>query len=94
MLVDPAQSSAWYFDTLTAAGATVIRGEDPCALPRACKNSVEIEGTRNAHVRDGAALTRFLHWVATEGQVNPPDEITESPRETLSRRDRYRSRRI
>ncbi len=76
VLVDPAQSSAWYFDTLTAAGATVIRGEDPCALPRACKNSVEIEGTRNAHVRDGAALTRFLHWVATEGQVNPPDEIT------------------
>jgi Xaa-Pro aminopeptidase len=25
-------------------------------------------------VRDGAALTRFLHWLATEGQINPPDE--------------------
>ncbi|MBI5940619.1 MAG: aminopeptidase P family protein [Caulobacterales bacterium] len=74
VLVDPAQSSAWYFDALTAEGATVVRGMDPCTLPRACKNAVEIEGTRRAHIRDGAALTRFLHWIATEGQVNPPDE--------------------
>jgi Xaa-Pro aminopeptidase len=75
VVVDPAQSSAWYFDTLAKAAATVIRAEDPCALPRAQKNAVEIQGTRNAHVRDGAALTRFLHWMATAGQVNPPDEV-------------------
>lgn len=74
VLVDPGQSSAWYFDTLTAAGARVVRGMDPCTMPRACKNQVEIEGTREAHRRDGAALTRFLHWLATEGQTNPPDE--------------------
>ena len=76
VVVDPAQSSAWYFEALAAAGAEAIRGEDPCALPRACKNAVEIQGTRNAHIRDGAALTRFLHWLATEGQASPPDEIT------------------
>jgi Xaa-Pro aminopeptidase len=76
VVVDPAQSSAWYFEALAAAGAQVIRADDPCALPRACKNAVEIEGSRRAHARDGAALTRFLHWLATEGQVNPPDEIT------------------
>jgi Xaa-Pro aminopeptidase len=75
VLVDPAQSSAWYFEALGSAGAAVQRGDDPCLLPRACKNAVEIAGTKRAHVRDGAALTRFLHWVATEGQVNPPDEI-------------------
>jgi Xaa-Pro aminopeptidase len=76
VLVDPAQSSSWYFEALGAAGAQVIRADDPCALPRACKNPVEIEGSRRAHARDGAALTRFLHWLATEGQTNPPDEIT------------------
>jgi Xaa-Pro aminopeptidase len=75
VLVDPAQSSAWYFEALGTAGATVQRGEDPCALPRACKNAIEIEGSKRAHVRDGAALSRFLHWVATEGQASPPDEI-------------------
>jgi Xaa-Pro aminopeptidase len=74
VVVDPAQSSAWYFDTLVAAGASVVRAMDPCTLPRACKNAVEIAGTVEAHKRDGAALTRFLHWLATEGQVSPPDE--------------------
>ncbi|MBP6877181.1 MAG: aminopeptidase P family protein [Phenylobacterium sp.] len=75
VLVDPGQSSAWYFDTLAQAGAEVVRGEDPCALPRACKNPVEIAGTREAHARDGVAVTRFLHWVATEGQSRMIDEV-------------------
>ena len=75
VLVDPAQSSAWYFDALAQAGAEVVRGEDPCALPRACKNPVEIAGTREAHARDGVAVTRFLHWLATEGQSRTIDEV-------------------
>jgi len=74
VVVDAAQSSAWYFDELSRAGAEVVRAADPCALPRACKNSVEIEGARNAHARDGAALSRFLHWLATEAQQTLPDE--------------------
>jgi Xaa-Pro aminopeptidase len=74
VLVDPALSSAWYFETLKTAGAEVRNGADPCALPRACKNPIEVEGARRAHLRDGAALTRFLHWVATEAQVSLPDE--------------------
>ena len=75
VLVDPALSSAWYFEALKAAGAQVVRGADPCALPRACKNAVEIEGTKTAHIRDGAALSRFLHWVATEAETSLPDEV-------------------
>jgi Xaa-Pro aminopeptidase len=75
VLIDPGQSSAWYFDTLLKAGAEVVRGEDPCALPRACKNPVEIAGAREAHARDGVAVTRFLHWVATEGQSRTVDEV-------------------
>jgi len=75
VLIDPSLSSAWYFETLKTAGAQVVRGADPCALPRACKNAVEVEGTKTAHVRDGAALSRFLHWVATEAQTSLPDEV-------------------
>ncbi len=75
VLVDPGQSSAWYFEALKSAGASVVRGDDPCALPRARKSKVEIAGTTEAHVRDGVALASFLHWLATEGQVSPPDEI-------------------
>lgn len=75
VLVDPGQSSAWYFDTLYKGGAEVLRSEDPCALPRAAKNTVEIDGTREAHARDGVAVTRFLHWIATEAQGRTVDEV-------------------
>jgi len=75
VLVDPSLSSAWYFEALKNAGARIVPGADPCALPRACKNAVEIEGTKSAHVRDGAALSRFLHWVATEAETSLPDEV-------------------
>ena len=74
VLIDPAQSSAWYFDRLAEAGARVVRGPDPCILPRAAKNAVEVEGSRQAHIRDGAALSNFLHWVATEAQTALPTE--------------------
>jgi len=83
VLVDPGQSSAWYFDRLSGAGATVVRGMDPCTLPRATKNPVEIEGARQAHIRDGAALSRFLHWVDTIAQQTLPDEREVA--ETLER---------
>ena len=85
VLVDPALSSAWYFDRLDAAGATVFRAPDPCAVPRAVKNAVEIEGSRQAHIRDGAALSRFLHWVDTVAQATLPDE-----REVVEALERFR----
>jgi Xaa-Pro aminopeptidase len=75
VLVDPAQASAWYFAELEAAGAVVVRAADPCALPRAAKNPVEVQGARNAHLRDATALARFLYWLATEAQASPPDEL-------------------
>ena len=71
VLVDPGQSSSWYFEALGTAGATVQRGEDPCVLPRACKNDVEIEGTKRAHARDGVALTRFPPLGGDRGPDQP-----------------------
>ncbi|MBL8551119.1 MAG: aminopeptidase P family protein [Hyphomonadaceae bacterium] len=73
--VDPGSASAWHFDALEKVGAQIKRGVDPVVLPRATKNETEIAGTRKAHARDGAALTRFLHWLATEGQSGKVDEI-------------------
>jgi len=76
VLIDPALSSAWHFEQLEAAGAQAIKGADPTILPRAIKNEVEVAGTRAAHLRDGAALSNALHWLATEAQTTLPDEIT------------------
>jgi Xaa-Pro aminopeptidase len=75
VLIDPAHSSAWYQEALKSAGAEIVFADDPCALPRACKNAVEVAGARRAHERDGVALTRFLQWVATDAQRTLPDEL-------------------
>lgn len=74
--VDPALAPVKYAQNLKDAGARVIDMTDPCALPRAMKNKTEIAGTRAAHIRDGAAVTRFLHWAATKAQTGEVDEIT------------------
>ncbi|MFN4185405.1 MAG: aminopeptidase P family protein [Hyphomonas sp.] len=73
--LDPDVASAWFFDALKEAGATILRQRDPVALPRACKNEAEIKGTTAAHARDGIALTRFLHWLDTEAQSGEVTEI-------------------
>ena len=48
---------------LQEAGVAVAWGDDPCRMPKACKNAVEIEAMRQAHLRDGAAVVRFLAWL-------------------------------
>lgn len=63
--VDAAGSPAWFAQTLRAAGAEVVAGMDPCMLPKARKNEVERQGSRNAHHRDAAAVARFLRWMET-----------------------------
>lgn len=73
--LDPNIAAAWFFETLEKAGASILRAQDPCALPKACKNDAELSGTKAAHIRDGAALTRFLHWLDTEAQTGEVSEI-------------------
>jgi len=74
VLCDPQRTASSVFDQLEKAGAEVVEGEDPCVLPKACKNPVEIMGTREAHKRDGAAVCEFLAWLAREG---PQGTVTE-----------------
>jgi Xaa-Pro aminopeptidase len=59
---------------INGAGGKVLRGSDPTALLKACKNPAEIEGTRRAHQRDAVALARFLAWIDREA---PSGSLTE-----------------
>jgi Xaa-Pro aminopeptidase len=85
--VDPATAASWIFERLEEAGARVHRAADPCLLPKACKNSVEIDGTRAAHRRDGAAVTRFLAWLAQQAPKGELREIAASDRLEAFRRE-------
>jgi Xaa-Pro aminopeptidase len=59
---------------VTGAGGKVSKGTDPIAQLKTVKNSVEIEGARAAHRRDGAAMARFLAWFDREA---PRGKLTE-----------------
>ncbi|WP_417792533.1 M24B family metallopeptidase, partial [Stutzerimonas xanthomarina] len=66
VLVDPATSNAWFTLTLQNAGAELVSDADPCLLPKAAKNATEVAGMKACHIRDGAAMAKFLAWLDSE----------------------------
>ena len=72
--VDPERSVQAIFAAL--GSAEVIEERDPCVLPKAQKNAAEQAGHRAAQARDGAAVSRFLHWLSVEAPQGKVDELT------------------
>jgi len=64
VLTDPAWTNVKLTKRLVAAGAKIIEDSEPCILAKAIKNKTELQGARNAQIRDGAAVTRFLAWLS------------------------------
>lgn len=60
-------------DLITNAKGKIIEKRDPVILLRAIKNETEINGSRDAHLRDGVACAKFLHWLETQ----TPNSVTE-----------------
>ncbi len=74
--VDPERSVQAVFAALEGAGAEVVELTDPTVLAKAIKNPVEQAGHRAAQARDGAAIARFLHWLATEAPKGGETELS------------------
>jgi Xaa-Pro aminopeptidase len=85
--VDPARTPAAIYDALEKAGAVVREDRDPTVLARALKTHAEIDGARRAHVRDGAALTRFLHWLSIEAPRGGVNELSATAKLNGFRRE-------
>lgn len=74
--VDPERAVAAIFARLEAAGAKIALRRDPSVLPRATKNHTEIGGQRAAQARDGAAVSKFLHWLSIAGPAGGQTELS------------------
>lgn len=70
-----APGASWWCFKALGGGKRIKRAADPCTEPKAVKNDAEIDGARAAHVRDGAAVTRFLAWFDTAVAQGGLDEI-------------------
>jgi Xaa-Pro aminopeptidase len=75
VLLDETSCPLWFAERLEAAGTEVVWGRDPCLLPKARKNAAELAGMRAAHLRDGAVVAGFLHWL--DGAVAAGETLTE-----------------
>ncbi|MCH9765739.1 MAG: aminopeptidase P family protein [Alphaproteobacteria bacterium] len=73
--IDTTSAAYWFARTL-GARKNYVSGRDPCLPLKAIKNTAEIRGSRNAHLRDGAALVQFLAWLDAEAGKTEIDEIT------------------
>ncbi|KAI0654883.1 Creatinase/aminopeptidase [Cubamyces menziesii] len=65
----------------------IIVARSPVTDLKAVKNEVEIEGFRQSHIRDGAALVRYFAWL--EEQLEAGKELSES--QVADQLEKYRS---
>ena len=74
--LDPRQTPDSVFKALSDSKARILEAADPCELARALKNKTEQKFMENAHLRDGRAMIRFLHWL--DGEISArryPNEL-------------------
>ncbi|MCW5694403.1 MAG: aminopeptidase P family protein [Pseudolabrys sp.] len=74
VLLDQSSAADALTRIVSENGGKPMRTADPITLMKAIKNNAEIAGTRTAHLRDGAAMTRFLCWLDHE---MPSGKLTE-----------------
>lgn len=73
ILIDPEVAPHALALAIAAAGGVAVEAGDPAKLPRACKNTVEINGSAAAHLQDGVAMVEFLCWL----DAQPPGTVSE-----------------
>ncbi|WP_434798599.1 aminopeptidase P family protein [Terrisporobacter vanillatitrophus] len=68
-------------------GVKVVNAMNPSTIFKAEKNPVEIENTKQAHIRDGVAVTKFMYWLKNNigkieiTEISAADKMTELRKE-------------
>ena len=60
----------------------IVEAANPTILMKAMKNDVELENVREAHIKDGIAITKFMHWVKTRYDKEPITELSSAAKLT------------
>ena len=67
---------AYHFKNICLVNGLAINYfENPCLYPKAQKNKVELEGARQANLRDGVSVTKFLYWLKNKISFEKINEI-------------------
>lgn len=60
----------------------IVEAANPTILMKAMKNPVELENIRQAHIKDGIAITKFMHWVKTRYDKEDITELSSAAKLT------------
>lgn len=66
----------------------IVEAANPTILMKAMKNPVELENIREAHIQDGIAITKFMHWVKTRYDKEDITELSSAAKLTEFRAER------
>jgi len=87
IFMDPARTN--YAIWSAVGGDARVSGASPVTARKARKNEAELEGMRNAHFRDGAAVCDFLAWLELRlDEDSPFDEVDVDEQITAFRAQR------
>ena len=56
----------------------IVNEANPSELMRSMKNETEMKNTRNAHIKDGVAMCKFMYWLKKNVGTIPMTEISVS----------------
>lgn len=74
VLTDPKKVNFRFYSSLK--NANIVAKASPVEMMKACKSSAEISAERNAHIKDGAAVTRFMLWLKTAVKTQKITELS------------------
>lgn len=77
VLIDTANINYQLFNCISC---DVVDGMNPSQAFKAIKNEIEIKNTKNAHIKDGVAMTKFMYWLKKNYGHMPMDERSVSQR--------------
>ncbi|CTQ53031.1 Xaa-Pro dipeptidase [Roseibium album] len=87
VMIDPALAGIGIANAITEPGGSLVEAQDPVLLPKAVKNETELQGAREAHLRDAAAYVNFLCWFDEEAPKGELDEISVAEKLEAFRRE-------
>ncbi len=61
---------------------TIVEAANPTILMKAMKNPVELENIRQAHIKDGIAITKFMYWIKTRYDKEDITELSSAAKLT------------
>ena len=65
----------------------ILNEIDPCYSLKAIKNKTEIKNMTDAHIADGAALTKFLYWIKSKKNFNLTEIDAEKKLENFRKKN-------